>query len=252
VSSDAVHDLVADLEAEQFALQSLLRDLDRSDWFRPTPSWQWDVRDTVAHLADTDELAIDTMRDGPRSLGNMIATHASAEDVTFAGVLRGRRLAGPDVLAWWEAASQTERDVLRSLDPAVRVPWGLGMRPPSFVSARLMETWAHGLDVHAALGTEPADTPRLRHVAWIATRALPYAYSVAGREPPAAPLRVDLTVPGGGTWESGPPDAADRITGPIGEYCRVFVQRLRPEDATGLVAEGDAARAALAVARAYL
>ena len=67
-----------------------------------------------------------------------------------------------------------------------------------------METWAHGLDVHAALGAEPVDTDRLAHVAWLATRALPYAYSVAGREPPPAPLRVELTLPSGAPWTFGP------------------------------------------------
>jgi uncharacterized protein (TIGR03084 family) len=122
----------------------------------------------------------------------------------------------------------------------------------AFVTARLMETWAHGLDLHAALGVEAVDTPRLAHVAWIATRAIPYAFSVVGVEPPSAPLRVELSLPGGGAWTTGPEDATDRITGPASQYCRVFVQRLDVRGATDLVAEGDGAIATLAVARAYL
>ena len=77
---------------------------------------------------------------------------ASSEDLTLRGVLRGRRLTGADVLEWWERTQVAEREVLLGLDPALRVPWGLGMRPPSFVTARMMETWAHGLDVHDAVG----------------------------------------------------------------------------------------------------
>jgi uncharacterized protein (TIGR03084 family) len=219
---------------------------------RPTPSWQWDVRDTVSHLADTDEVALDTMQGGPRSLGALAATLASSEDVTYSGVLRGRRLAGPDVLAWWDAASSRERDALRALDPSARVPWGIGMGARAFVTARLMETWAHSLDVHAALGTEPDDTDRLAHVAWIATRAIPYAYSVAGLAPPSARLRVELTLPSGAPWSTGPEDAADRITGPAAQYCRVFVQRLDLDAAPDLAAEGDNATTTLRVARAYL
>ncbi len=125
------------------------------------------------------------------------------------------------------------------------------MRTPSFATARLMETWAHGLDVRAALGVAAVDTDRLAHVAWLATRALPYAYSVAGREPPAEPVRVELTLPSGAVWASGPETAADRITGTAGDYCRVFVHRRSAAD-TNLVIEGDAARAAIAVARAFL
>jgi uncharacterized protein (TIGR03084 family) len=243
---------VDDLEAEQGALQSLLRDLDADDWLRPTPSWQWDVRDTVSHLADTDEVALDTMQGGPRSLGALAVMLASSEDVTYNGVLHGRRLAGRDVLAWWEDASARERDALRALEPSTRVPWGIGMGARAFVTARLMETWAHSLDVHAALGTTPADTDRLGHVAWIATRAIPYAYSVAGLSPPSAALRVELTLPSGAAWSTGPEDAADRISGPAAQYCRVFVQRLDLDAAPDLVGEGDTATTTLRVARAYL
>jgi uncharacterized protein (TIGR03084 family) len=157
------------------------------------------------------------------------------------------------VLAWWEDTSVRERDVLAALDPAVRVPWGLGMRPPSFVTARLMETWAHGLDVRTALGLPIVDTDALRHVAWLSYRALPYAFSFAGRDAPAGDLRVELTSPSGDeTWEYGPAGAPNRITGPAGEFCRVFVKRLTRDDASGLVAEGAGADAALDVARAFL
>jgi uncharacterized protein (TIGR03084 family) len=252
VTGPGLDEFVDDLEAEQLALQSFLAGIEADDWLRPTPSWQWDVRDTISHLADTDEVALDTMLDGPRSLGVLAVTLASSEDVTYSGVLRGRRLRGADVLAWWERASAAERDALRSMDESARVAWGLGMGVRAFVTARVMETWAHSLDVHAALGSQPVDTPRLRHVAWIATRALPYAFSVAGIEAPARPLRVELELPDGTAWTTGPDDAADRITGPAGDYCRIFVQRLDPRDAPAVVTEGDFARTVITVARAYL
>lgn len=243
--------LVNDLSAEQHELQAILAPLDADAWLTPTPAWGWDVRDTIAHLADIDEMAMDTARGGPYAI-NTVAEHAaSGEDVTYRGVLRGRRMPGKHVLAWWARTSAEECELLRALPPDMRVAWGIGMRAPSFVTARLMETWAHGLDVHAAIQVPAVDTDRLAHVAWLATRALPYAYSVAGREMPPAPLRVELTLPSGALWTSGPPDAADRIMGSAGEYCRVFVQRARWVD-TALVVEGDAAHSAMSVARAFL
>ena len=245
--------LLDDLAAEQVATQALLADIEGDDWFRVTPAKGWDVRDTVAHLADTDEIAIDTCTDGPRPLNDFATRLASPEDLTLWGVLRGRKQTGPQVLAWWEASSTTERDVLARLDPGQRVPWGLGMRPNSFVTARLIETWAHGLDVRTALGVAVTDTDRLRHVAWLGYRALPYAFSVAGREPVGGDqLRVELTLPSGATYALGPADAPNRIRGPAGEFCRVFVHRLAPEEATGLDAEGTGAVDALEVARAFL
>ena len=94
------------------------------------------------------------------------------------------------------------------------------MRAATLVTARMMETWAHGLDVYAARHTEPVDTDRLAHVAWLSTRALPYAYTVARREPPPEPLHVELTLPSGAPWNFGPEDAPARITGPASQYCR--------------------------------
>jgi uncharacterized protein (TIGR03084 family) len=248
----AVRALLDDLEAEQHALLDVVRAIGPDDWLRPTPARGWDVRDTIAHLADTDEMAIATATGGPGSLHARSEAAASTEDVTYPGVLHGRRRSGREVCGWFESSTAAMRDMFLALDPEVRVPWGIGMRPASLVTARMMETWAHGLDVHAALGAESDDTDRLGHIAWLATRALPYAYTVAGREPPSEPVRVELTLPSGAPWSTGPEGAANRITGSAGEYCRVFVQRLRPSDAVTLRAEGAAAADVLSVARAYL
>ena len=244
--------LLDDLTAEQQSLLDVLRGLTEDDWLRPTPARGWDVRDTVSHLADTDEMAIATATGEPGSLNERAQTSASGEDVTFRGVLRGRKRTGRQVCAWFEESTASLHEMFLAIDPVERVPWGIGMRPPSLVSARMMETWAHGLDVHAAVGVEPHDTDRLAHVAWLATRALPYAYSVAGRAPPGDPIRVELTLPSGAPWTSGPVDASNRITGTASEYCRVFAHRLAVDDAATLRAEGPVAADALQVARAYL
>jgi uncharacterized protein (TIGR03084 family) len=243
--------LLDDLEAEHRELHVVVALLTPDEWLSPTPAWGWDVRDTIAHLADTDELAIGTATGGDYTLNGEAARAASGEDVTYHGVLRGRRRRGADVGEWWDRTSAAVRATLGALPADARIPWGIGMRTPSLITARMMETWAHGLDVRAALGIEASDSDRLAHVAWLATRALPYAFSVAGRDVPAAAIRVELMLPSGASWTYGPEDAADRITGPVGDYCRVFVQRRSRADTT-LEIEGDAAEAAISVARAYL
>ena len=51
---------VDDLAAEQRAAAGTRRARSTPDaWLQPTPARGWDVRDTIAHLADTDEMAID-------------------------------------------------------------------------------------------------------------------------------------------------------------------------------------------------
>ena len=160
-------------------------------------------------------------------------------------------MSGPDVLQWWVDGATRTRAVLEGLDPKTRVPWGLGMSARSFATARLMETWAHGLDIRAALGEPPNETPRLRSVAWLIVQALPYAFRLIQREQPPGALRVELDFEGE-RWTFGPDDADSTITGPAGEFCRRGVQRLALEDAPNLKAEGRLAEEFLEVARAFL
>nr|MBA3655571.1 maleylpyruvate isomerase family mycothiol-dependent enzyme [Actinomycetota bacterium] len=194
-------DIDDDYEAEQTELYALLSSLDDSSWSAPTPAAGWDVRDQVSHLAHTEEVAYDTAMGGPRSLANETGRYASGEEFTEAGCDQGRAMAPADVREWWWQAASRLRPALRGLADDVRVPWGLGMKRRSFVTARLMEHWAHGLDIRDAVGVEVVDTPRLRHVAWIGFSALPYAFGVAKVEPPAGrTLRLELAAPGGEAW----------------------------------------------------
>jgi uncharacterized protein (TIGR03084 family) len=174
------------------------------------------------------------------------------------GVATGRAMTPAEALDWWWTAAARNRETLATLDSSVRVPWGLGMGWRAFVTARLMEHWAHGLDVRAAVDRPGTDTARLRHVAWIGANAVPYALAVAGVDPPAGrTLRIEVVPPPGVAepdelWAFGPEDATDQITGPAGEWCRRAVQRATPAETPGLVADGPLARLALEHARAFL
>jgi len=246
-------DIVDDFEDEQRDLYDLLVSVADDQWSRPTPAAGWDVRDQVAHLAHTEEVAHDTVTGGPRALSIEAANYDAPEGFTEAGCDQGRAMVPGAVLEWWWKAADRNRAALRAADRSARVPWGLGMGWRAFVTARLMEHWAHGLDIRAGLDRPGTDTDRLRHVAWIGANAVPYAFSVAGIEAPAGhTLRFDLTGPSGDLWSFGADDATDVITGPAGQWCRVAVQRMPASAATDLVANGPLAELALARARAFL
>jgi uncharacterized protein (TIGR03084 family) len=246
-----MQEAVAELAAEQAELEAVLRTLDDDQWLLPTPAHGWDVRDQVSHLADTEEIAHDTASGGPRQLNKEALSFPSPEAFTESGCDKGRKMAPSDVLEWWVTGAAKTRRVLQAADPKQRVPWGLGMSARSFASARLMETWAHGLDVRAAVGEKPNETPRMRTVAWLITQAVPYAFSIAKRAQPPGTLRVVLDFEGE-EWTLGPADADNTISGPAGEFCRVGVQRMKLAEATGLKAEGPLAQAALPILRAFL
>ena len=137
------------------------------------------------------------------------------------------------------------------LDPALRLPWfGLPMSAASSLTARIMETWAHGQDIADALGRAREPTGRLRHIAHIGVRALPYSFAVHGLEVPPEPVRVELTGPAGELWTWGPGHAANRVTGPALDFCLLVTQRRHRED-TAVAAEGQVADQWLAIAQAF-
>ena len=244
---DAVmRELVDDLVAEQETLDRVVAGLTAAQWETPSPAPGWLLRDCVAHLAEFDAVAADIIaeRRFPELAGE-------GEGVLSAGQVRARALSPEQLLAWWRDARSRLAEGALHLDPRERLPWvGPPMSARTFITARLMEAWSHGLDIHEAAGQQPRDTDRLRHVAHLGYVTRDFAYQNRGLTPPGTPLYVELTAPSGAIWTWGPPTAADRITGPAGDFCRVVTQRIHPAD-TALRAEGAGAEEFLRVAQAF-
>jgi uncharacterized protein (TIGR03084 family) len=236
--------LLGDLAAEQADLDAVLGLLGEADWRTPTPAEGWDVRDSVAHLAYSEDLATIALTDTARFqaiLDDPVTTVAAWTE-------RGRRLSGPEVIRWWHESRGRTIDALGTRAERDRVPWAAGpMSAVSFATARLMETWAHGQDVRDALGLPPSATVRLRHVADLGVRTRAFSYRVRGLEPPAAPVRVEL-VHGEDRWTWGEGDA--HVRGTALDFCMVVTQRSHPNDTT-LVIEGKLAREWMSIAQAF-
>lgn len=248
--------LVADLVAEHQALDALVAPLAASQWDLPTPAAGWAVRDQVSHLAFFDEqasvAAIDPGRFATEAEAAMAAV-GQGGDPMAEHLARGRAMAGDEVLAWWRRARADMVRSTESLTASSRLPWyGPPMGALSFVSARLMETWAHGQDVADALGVNRRATDRLVHVAHLGVRARPFSYLVRGMTPPTTPVRVALTAPGGTdwTWDEDADAGDDVVSGTALDFCLVVTQRRHLLD-TSLVVDGPTARQWMAVAQAF-
>ncbi|MGY1615481.1 TIGR03084 family metal-binding protein [Geodermatophilus sp. SYSU D00691] len=240
--------LTADLAAESAELYEVLSVLAEPDWARDTPAAGWTVRDQVTHLAFFDEAAVRAATE-PEAFAAEVAALAEQDPDRVAERYRG--LSGAEAFAWLQQARRAYLDVFAALDGGTKLPWyGPPMSAASSVTARLMETWAHGQDVHDALGLVRRPTARLRHVAHLGVRTLGWSFAVRGLPAPGAPVRVELTGPDGEPWTWGPDDAADRVTGPAEDFCLLVVQR-RHRGQTALVAEGPVADRWLDVAQAF-
>ena len=248
--STALAEVIADLEAEQAALAKVLGALPVAAWETPTHAPGWSVRDQVSHLAFFDEAAALAITDREAFAAEVHALKAPS-DLEARYVPRGRGMTPGEVLEWWRAASSTLIATARGVDPKARLPWyGPDMSAVSFITARLMETWSHGLDVVDVAGGDRPDTDRLRHVAFLGARTRAYSYMVRGMQPPAAGVRVELTSPSGETWVLGDADAEDAVRGTATDFCRVVTQRRHIGD-TNLEVHGPAAQEWMSVAQAF-
>ncbi len=214
-----------DLGAEQERLEKILAALDERQWLAGSGAAGWTIADVVLHLAQSEEAVEATAAHGHLRAG-LGAVPGNTVEERADNAVRMERAAPAAVFARWQRARQAALAALRAADPDQPVEWMVGsVKPATLATTRLTEHWAHGLDITGPLGVEFPDTGRLRHVAWLAHRTLPYALSMAGQ--PLVPVRCEVTAPDGGeVWRFGPPDAESAITGTAGDFCRVAVRRL--------------------------
>ena len=240
-----------DAVAEHDDLRAILVDIPSEEWERPTPAAGWRVRDQISHLAWFDGAARQSMVDPDAFRAVRAEAVADIEKFVAATLSYGEGIPGPELLDRFTEERRSLVEAARAMPDGVRVPWyGPDMSVASTITARIMETWAHGHDVADALGVTRPPTDRLRHVCDIGIRARPFAYRSRSLELPDTPLRVELAAPDGSRWEWGPPDAADRVSGPALDFALVVTQRRLLAD-TALEAEGDDARTWIAFAQAF-
>jgi uncharacterized protein (TIGR03084 family) len=247
---EQLREIVDDLEAEQRDLGELLERLSPSQWELQTHAPGWLVRDQVMHLSQFDEAATLALRDpeGFKAAARERREQANAEERYLAA---GRALTAADLLERWKRTARELGAEARTAQPGGRVPWyGPAMSLGSFLTARMMETWSHGLDVADAVGATAPETDRLRHVAFIACRARPYSYQNRGMELPPGDVYVELALPSGRHWTFGDSASPDRVEGEASEFCAVLTRRRHVDD-TALRVTGGAAREWMEIGQAF-
>ena len=250
--------VLAALADEQRALSTHLAALDDGGWAAPSRCPGWSVADVVLHLAQTNEMAVASLDGAMDSfLARMTAGLAPTSDVdAAAGAMVERERGAPpaEVRRRWDDGAATLRARLAAADPSTRVTWVAGqLSARTLATTRLAETWIHAGDVVTASGPPPAPTDRLFHIARLAWRTVPYAFSRAGRAAPG-PVVFDLTGPRGDRWrfepEPAPGGTVTTVSGPALELCLVAAQRADAAD-TALRAEGPDGPEVLALVRTF-
>jgi uncharacterized protein (TIGR03084 family) len=243
--------IVADLRAESDELDALVAPLPADAWSNPTPAPGWTIAHQIAHLLWTDRVALIAVTDA-EGFADVLA-EAASDPVGFvdAGAEELATIAPPDMLTDWRVTRRRLHEALLTVPEGRKLPWfGPPMSAASMATARLMETWAHGLDVADALGVKRRASQRLRSIAHLGVRTRDYAFFVNNLVPPSESFLVELRGPDDDTWSWGPQDAGQRVTGSAEDFCFLVTQR-RALSTLDVKAVGGDAQRWLEIAQAF-
>lgn len=243
--------IVDDLRAESDELDALVAPLAGDRWSAPTPAEGWTIAHQIGHLLWTDRGALVSVTDSDAFAD--VVKAALEDPIGFVNAAADELAAVPpaELLADWRATRAQLHDALLTVEDGRKLPWfGPPMSGPSMATARLMETWAHGLDVADALGVTRPATARLRSIAHIGVRTRDFAFVINELTPPAEPFRVELRAPDGSLWAWGPEAATQRVTGSAEDFCFLVTQR-RPLRELDVTASGEDAARWLPIAQAF-
>jgi len=246
--------ILNDLIAEQSIVDVLLADITEEQWKMPLEGCQpWILQDAVNHIAFFDYAANRLM--APDNICKDLLDGIDAEAEQDADYIPWayRKFTGAESLAWWRL-ERTKMDMaFLNKNPKDRVPWapGMPMSARSLCTARMMELWAHAVDIYDALGKEVYIPDSIKNVLFLSWQARPFAYAINGKKfDPEVPMYLELKLPNGEIWAKGDPASPNYIKGDAGEWALCSVRRRNWMD-TGLEVVGDEARTYATIVQCY-
>ena len=243
-----------DFRQEALALAAILEPLSEAQFATTTQFKNWTIEDVLGHLhifnhaANLSLESGDSFADFYEPMRAAMAGGQSMLEFQYAWLdgLSGRALFD----AWVDLSKQTA-DNFSNADPKARLKWaGPDMSARSFITARQMETWAHGQEVFDVLGIQREETDRVRNIDHMGVIA--YGWTFINRKldvPEPAPY-VRLVAPSGAIWEWNTPQEDNRVDGSAVEFAQVVTQVRNVAD-TALATQGENAERWLALAQCF-
>ncbi|MEO8124750.1 MAG: TIGR03084 family metal-binding protein [Burkholderiales bacterium] len=249
-----VIDEAQDFLQESIALHDLVASIAEADYMRPTQFKEWRVNDVLQHLHFFNLAALYSLKE-PARFDELYASLNAKRQGGLSSVAATDELLdgvhGYALLKLWREGFEQTAAAFAPADPRQRVTWvGPDMSARSSISARLMETWAHGQAVYDLLGVERRNTDRIRSVAMMGINTYEWTFRNRGESVPLPKPHVVLMAPSGAVWRWNEPSDEHRIEGLAEEFCQVVTQVRNIKD-THLVVKGEPATRWMAQAQCF-
>lgn len=224
-------------------LAAILDPLTEAQWQTATQFKGWTINDVLVHLYFWN-CAADQSLNAPEDFAALVSRLIPELPK---GGLRGFEnaeitLRGRDLFDTWQAQYRDMAERWSGIDPKTRVKWvGPEMSVLSSITARQMETWAHGHEVFDILGQNRPDTDRIRNIVFLGVNTFGWTHKVHGLDVPEQMPLLKLTAPSGALWEFGEATSGNLIEGKAVEFAQVVTQTRGIGD-TSLAVTGDVAK----------
>lgn len=235
------------------ALENLLRSLDVGEFETPTAFKEWTVNNILRHLHVWNYVADLSIRDGEACKRWIDKTRKAMvrKDLTLFEAEELNKIEGIELLDTWSAFYNRMAARFAEVDPSTRLEWaGPSMSARSSISARQMETWAHGQAIYDVLGLQRNNFDRIRNIVVMGYNTYGWTFRNRRLEPPSPQPQLELVAPSGTTWTLGEDAGVEKISGHAEEFCQVVTQTRSIAD-TNLVASGENATLWMSIAQCF-
>lgn len=228
--------LATDFLDESNALHQLVVPLDDAGLSQETAFKSWTIERVVQHLHVWNMAALMSLKGD----GSFETYYAQLEDHRRGGGTMGsferewlKGLGGRDLVAAWRDGFAETAERFSQAEPSARVKWaGPDMSARSSITARLMETWAHGQEVYDVLGVVRQNGDRIRNIVVLGNNTYGWTFRVRGEAAPEPRPHLRLTAPSGEVWLYNEPSETELIEGAAADFCQVVTQTRNIADTT--------------------
>ena len=188
----------------------------------------WTVEDILGHLHFFNAAAEAALA-GPKAFDRMMAP-AMAELAAGGSILALQfpwlaGLSGRELFVAWRDGATRLADAYSTADPKKRVKWvGPEMSALSAITARQMETWAHGQAIFDLMGQVRPESDRIRNIVHLGVATYGWSFRVWGQTMPEPAPYVELIAPSGEVWTWNTPQDSNHVAGTAVEFAQIVTQ----------------------------
>ncbi|MFT5757485.1 MAG: hypothetical protein ACI9LM_002219 [Alteromonadaceae bacterium] len=242
-----------DLLAEYDELNAVLSTLTEQQWQQKSLFKNWSIYDHVEHLHFFDLQGLSAIEQ-PQAFELFVTQFKEKAKVqSFVEIARCHigLQSHQQLFAKWSNTYLELTHCLQTFSTEQKLPWfGPPMSALSFISARLMETWAHGQSILDTLNISRAGTERLYYIAELGVKTFSWSFKGKSLPVPTTKPFVELTSPNGEIWQWNDSQSTSKISGSALGFCQVVTQTRNAAD-TNLIITGEAAQQWLEVAQCF-